>query len=410
MKKILLAMLFISAFSFQSCSKDEQETVVVEPPVVIPTEQRVTGAITANTTWTADRIWVLDKKVVVGDGITLTIQPGTIIKGTPGVGEVCSALIIARGGKINAEGTADKPIIFTAYSDNIKLGEKAGTNLLARDNSLWGGLLILGKAKCSFKSDVPELQIEGIAASDKFGLYGGSDDADNSGVLKYVSIRHGGSEIGAGNEINGLTLGGVGSGTVIENVEVFATFDDGIEYFGGSVNTKNVLVYAFGDDGLDIDQSYKGTVSNGMVIRAATGDSGLEIDGPEGSMNAEYTLDKITIVGSTDNINKIAEFKAKARGNNKNIYVRDYNAASKVQISDNDSNNNFLAATPSLTFSSWNVKASSISGLFVLAPAVTTANTFTTAAFAKAVTTPETGVGADASVFAWTYAKIRGVL
>jgi hypothetical protein len=410
MKNLFLTMLTIFAFTIQSCSKDEP-TIVVDPPVVVPSEQRITGAVTANKTLTADRIWVIDKKVVVGEGITLTIEAGTIIKGLPGAGDACSALIIARGGKINAVGTADKPIIFTAYADNIKLGEKAGTNLLARDNSLWGGLLILGKARCSFKGDVKELQIEGIAASDTFGLYGGDLDTDNSGTLSYISLRHGGAEIGAGNEINGLTLGGVGSGTTINNIEVFATFDDGIEYFGGAVNTTNVLVYAFGDDGLDIDQSYRGTISNAMVIKASTGDSGLEIDGPEGTLTGEYTLDKITLKGNSDNVNKIAEFKAKARGTNKNIFVLDYNAASKIKISDNDSNNNFVNGA--LSFSNWNVKltaTTAINSLFIKDLLVTTTSDFTSGGFATSVSTPASGVGADSSVFGWTYSKIRGIL
>src|SRR5690606_24846017 len=105
------------------------------------------------------------------------------------------------------------------------------------------------------------------------------------------------------NEINGLTLGGVGSGTVIENIEIIANQDDGIEWFGGTVNTKNVLTWAHGDDGLDVDQSYSGTISNGLVIQTAGSGSALELDGPEGSAATErsFTLDKITINGGGAN-------------------------------------------------------------------------------------------------------------
>lgn len=393
-------MLAVCALTFQSCSNDDDTT---PEEVVAPADKVVTGSITANTTWTADRIWIIDKKVVVGPGVTLTIEPGTIIKGTFGTGANCSALIIARGGKINAVGTADKPIIFTATADNIKVGEKAGTNLSATDNSLWGGLLILGKAKCSLAGDVAELQIEGIPATDTFGLYGGSDDADNSGTLSYVSIRHGGAEIGAGNEINGLTLGGVGSGTTINNVEVFATFDDGIEYFGGKVSTSNVIVYGFGDDGLDIDQSYGGTISNGMVIKAAIADSGLEIDGPEGSYNAGFTLDKITLRGNSTNVNKIAEYKAKSRGTSKNVYVYDFPSAAIVKVSDAVSSGNITSGA--LVFQTWNVKTSALTGIFT----DSFGSTFPSASFAAAVTTPASGVGADASAFGWTLAKAKGI-
>ncbi len=402
MKNLVLTMLTVLAISFQSCSKDEDTTPVV---VVPPAGQTVTGAITANTTWTADRIWTVDKKVIVGDGITLTIQPGTIVKGTPGVGANSSALIIARGGKINAVGTADKPIIFTASADNIKVGEKMGSNLAATDNSLWGGVLILGKAKCSLAGDVEQLQIEGIPATDTYGLYGGTNDSDSSGSFSYVSLRHCGSEIGASNEINGLTLGGVGSGTTISNIEVFATFDDGIEYFGGTVSTSNVLVYAFGDDGLDIDQSYAGTITNGYVIKAATADSGLEIDGPEGAYLASFTLNKITLKGNTANTNKIAEFKAKARGNCNNIYVLDFPAVATVKITDAVSSSNYTGGI--LNFANWNVKGTSLTGIFTDATNAT--STFPAAGFAAAVTIPVTGVGADTSVFGWTLAKAKNV-
>ncbi len=401
MKKLIFTALTVFTFAFQSCSKDDDPTPVPTPPA----GQTVTGAITANTTWTSDRIWTIDKKVVVGNGVTLTIQPGTIIKGTPGTGANCSALIIARGGKINAVGTAANPIIFTASEDNIKVGEKAGTNLTASDYGKWGGLLILGKAKCSLTGDVAEYQIEGIAATDTFGLYGGSDNADNSGTLSYVSFRHGGAEIGAGNEINGLTLGGVGSGTTINNIEIFGTFDDGVEYFGGTVSTTNVIVYGAIDDGLDIDQSYAGTVTNAMVVKNTVADSGLEIDGPEGTYNASFTLNKITLVGNATNTNKIAEFKSKARGTSSNVYVRDFNAAATVKVTDAVSSTNFAGGI--LNFSTWNVKATALTGVFVDANA---GSTFSTAPFATAVTAPATGVGADVTVFAWTLAKAKNII
>ena len=224
------------------------------------------GLISANETWMANNIYVLNQKVVVEDGVTLTIEAGTIVKGSKGQGSLASALIIARGGKIMAMGTAQNPIVFTSVDDNIQVGQKAGTNLNENNQQLWGGVLILGYAPGSFRGDVEEVQIEGIPASDEFGLYGGNDPDDNSGVFQYVSIRHGGELIGEGNEINGLTLGAVGRGTTINNIEVVANVDDGVEYFGGTVDTQNMLVWASGDDGLDIDQAYSGTISNSVVI------------------------------------------------------------------------------------------------------------------------------------------------
>src|SRR5690606_29456510 len=164
-------------------------------------------------------------------------------------------LLIERGAKIMAEGTAAQPIIFTTVADEIQPGQIASPNLEPTLEGLWGGLMIMGKARGSFAGDVAEIQIEGIPASDTNGLYGGNDDADSSGVLKYVSIRHGGANIGEGNEINGLTLGGVGSGTVIENVIVVANEDDGIEWVVGTVSVNNAVLWMTGDDAVVTDKA-----------------------------------------------------------------------------------------------------------------------------------------------------------
>ena len=197
------------------------------------------GHITSDETWTADNIYELNGKVVVDNGVTLTIEQGTIIKGKTGNGALASALIIAKGGKINAVGTPSSPIIFTSTLDNIEKGQLTGSNLDENDGGMWGGVIILGNAPISAGNGNTSSQIEGIPATDIFGAYGGSDELDNSGVFSYVSIRHGGALIGAGNEINGLTLGGVGSLTTISNIEIISSLDDGIEFFGGTVNISN---------------------------------------------------------------------------------------------------------------------------------------------------------------------------
>jgi len=221
-----------------------------------PTTIRVTSNITANTTWVTGKTYILGGRITVNPGVKLTIQKGVIVKGEAGTGANATALLIPRGAQIDAQGTATEPIIFTSVADEIAPGQIASPNLEPTQEGLWGGLIILGRAKCSFAGDVAELQIEGIPASDTNGLYGGTNDADNSGILRFVSIRHGGALIGASNEINGLTLGGVGSGTVIENIEVVANQDDGIEWFGGTVSVKNALIWNSGDDAVDTDQSW----------------------------------------------------------------------------------------------------------------------------------------------------------
>ncbi len=235
------------------------------------------GSGTGTTTWTSDNTYILNGLIFVNDGQTLTIEAGTVIKGRAGQGENASALIVARGGKIMAEGTVDAPIIFTAEADDL-----AGS-VSDLDDGLWGGVILLGKA---IVNTVPsEQQIEGITQTEPRGLYGGTNDDDNSGVLRYISIRHGGTDIGAGNEINGLTLGGVGSQTVIDYIEVISNKDDGIEFFGGDPNVSHFIVAFCGDDCFDYDQGYRG---NGQFWAAIQGyDRGDRLGEHDGGTNPE---------------------------------------------------------------------------------------------------------------------------
>jgi len=302
----LLATIFVS------CGDDEDVD-----PIVIGNESK-SGELSSNQTWKSDRIYFLEGKVIVPDGVTLTIEPGTIIKGKDGDGSNASALVVARGGKLMAEGTSANPIVFTSEFDNIAIGQKTGTNLDETDAAKWGGIIVLGKAKISAKIGDTEAHIEGIDADAEYGKYGGNDDTDNSGTITYVSIRHGGISIGEGNEINGLTLGGVGSGTTINNVEVVANLDDGIECFGGSVIINHALVAYQQDDAFDIDQNFSGAFKNSMVVYNNTGDEFLEIDGPENSThtNGMFTIENCKFISKTTDGS--CDFKSKAQGITKN--------------------------------------------------------------------------------------------
>ncbi|MFW6327631.1 MAG: hypothetical protein ACOC2F_04895, partial [Bacteroidota bacterium] len=211
---------------------------------------RDNGSGTGTITWTNDKIWILDGFVFVNDGQTLTIEAGTVIKGRTGQAENASALIVARGGRIIAEGTPDAPIIFTVEGDDLK------GSVPVKAKGLWGGLIILGNARLNTREG--EGNIEGIPLTEPRGIYGGNYDEDNSGILRYVSIRHGGTSISEGNEINGLTLGGVGNQTIIDYVEVIANKDDGFEFFGGSVNCRYLISAFCGDDAFDFDLGYHG--------------------------------------------------------------------------------------------------------------------------------------------------------
>jgi hypothetical protein len=260
--------------------------------------EEVTANITSDATWTSDKIWVLAGRITVESGATLTIEPGTIVKGRAGAEANATALLVARGGKIMAEGTANSPIIFTSIADDIQPGQIESPNLPVSQTGLWGGVIICGRAPIS--ADADAVQIEGIPPSDQNGLYGGTVADDNSGVLTYVSIRHGGTDIGEGNEINGLTLGGVGSGTTIDHVEVVSNVDDGVEFFGGTVNATNLIVWNQGDDAIDCDQAFMGSVEGFVTVAGANSDHALELDGPEGARLGSFTIRKGSCIGWND--------------------------------------------------------------------------------------------------------------
>ena len=261
------------------------------------TIQVTDASIQGNTTWTADNEYVLNGLVFVENGETLTIEPGTVIKGKPGQGADASALVVARGGKIMAEGTAEAPIIFTAEEDDVNDPEDFGST----DRGMWGGLIVLGNATLNSPADSGSPitdNIEGIDINEPRGIFGGNDDADNSGILRYISIRHGGTLIGADNEINGLTLGAVGSGTTIEFIEVFANLDDGIEFFGGTAEVKFASVSYCGDDSFDYDQGWRGKGQFWFTIQDGDGGDAGEHDGDIDD-DTKTPLSKPTIYNAT---------------------------------------------------------------------------------------------------------------
>lgn len=261
----------------------------------------VTGLITADTKWTADKIYLVKGFVRVGDdptisvvpgkdsGPTLTIEPGTVIFGDK---ETKGTLIIQRGAKIIAEGTVDKPIVFTSESP---VGSKEPGD--------WGGLVICGRASNNQPNGIFELE-GGYKAFSGGGAT--PDDADNSGSLKYVRIEYAGVPINPNQEVNTLTMGAVGSGTKIEYVMATYGLDDSFEWFGGTVNVKYLIAFKGLDDDFDVDFGYSGNVQFGLGVRGATladqsGSNGFEVDNNgQGSLTTPFTsgtFSNMTIVG-----------------------------------------------------------------------------------------------------------------
>lgn len=286
----------------------------------------VTNNVTANTTWTRANTYLLETKIYVTAGATLTIEPGTLIKGRPKANPVdATALVIARGGRINAQGTATQPIVFTAEAD-------LGTgNLTQADRGLWGGVVILGRSRINTTSG--QGNVEGIPTTEPLGTYGGTDDDDNSGVFRYVQIRHSGAIVAPNVELNGLTMGAVGRGTVIEYVDVYAGNDDGYEWFGGTVNTKYLISSFNDDDNFDWDEGFRGKGQFWFGIGAADkGNQAMEMDGgttPEdGQPFAIPELYNVTLIGSgatsANTINQGLIFRDNTGGKLYNAIVHDY--------------------------------------------------------------------------------------
>jgi hypothetical protein len=352
MQKRLTTLLGLALAGLATTASAQTACPTGTPNIIVPT-----GDITANTTWSGHVL--LQGPVFVKNGAILTILPGTVVRGQPRSAAVAAGstvgtpgtLIVTQNGRIIADGNASSPIIFTtAATDNDDNGiaddadasgfddpwdpgdlflddacttaplaplDKAGNSNVA----LWGGVVILGSAPTNLaekagqgfgRATVEGLTVPGFPAAD--ATYGGVLPHDNSGIIRFVSIRHAGDEIGNSNELNGLTLGGVGDGTTVENVEVYANFDDGIEWFGGTVNGKNLAVFYVGDDSFDVDEGYTGVnqylvtfmsffkENDGGNFGSASGDKAGEFDGdnfrPDNTLQNNNVTTRINILNT----------------------------------------------------------------------------------------------------------------
>jgi len=294
MKKLIYGLLAFGALSFAACKGDDKSTPT--PTTKDSSVVNISGDITSDTKFYADRKYMLNGFVYVKSGATLTIEPGTVIMGDK---VTKGTLVVTRGGKIMAEGTAEKPIVFTSA---IASG--------ARREGDWGGVILLGKAPINPTGG--EAKIEGglvpTAGGDEktYIWFGGNDANDNSGILKYVRIEFAGIAYSPDNEINGLTMGGVGAGTTIDYVQVYRSGDDAFEWFGGNVNCKHLIATYSWDDDFDTDNGFSGKVQFSIAQRYKTiadqsGSNGFESDNDaNGSINAPQTkavFSNMTILG-----------------------------------------------------------------------------------------------------------------
>lgn len=255
MKKIL-AFAVLGVLITAGCRKIEVDgSIKGDDGGGTPGETTIlSGKINADRTLKEGTTYKLRGIVYVVDGATLTIEAGARIEGER---STRGALIITRGTKLIANGTKEKPIVFTSDATTPSSGD-------------WGGIVMLGRAKTnnSFNGAAGIGEIEGgVNNADGLGLYGGADDADNSGSLQYVRIEYAGYAFLPDKELNSLTMGGVGNGTTIDYVQVSYALDDAFEWFGGTVNCSHLIAYKTLDDDFDSDNGYRGNVQFGIVLR-----------------------------------------------------------------------------------------------------------------------------------------------
>ena len=411
---ILTLVMFIS--SLISCSSDPEtiiETVIVSETVTVTTaiptpDTETVGSggisyIDDSQTWSNDRIWIMNGKIVVRSGASLTIEPGTIVKAQNGQGVNATALVIAAGATINAVGTSDAPIIFTDIEDSISYGDGViSPNRESTDTGKWGGIIVLGNAIVG--EDGGRDDIEGIAEGFDWTSYGGDNDSDSSGSISYVSIRHSGTQLAGGDEIQGLTLGGVGSGTDLNNIEVVGSNDDGVEIFGGAAVLTDILILNQRDDAIDLDEGYRGSITNVLIQMRSNSDNPFEIDGTEdstGVIGGSFTINNATVYGNASpesGKNNLGDWKSDATGLTNNVVYKNidgliikgidtdtYGGVATEKSSDNLNFNEFYFIT-----------TSTLDEIFV--------NTSITdyADWARLSTTQIENTGADESLFSWT--------
>ena len=394
MKKLLLCLSLATLIFAGGCSDDDDDNNGGDN---FFEGDQLQGDITQDVSLDASVTYTLTGILSVKTGATLTIPAGTMIKAKGGATAFYQYVVVEQGGKIMAEGTAEKPITFTSGVANPAPGD-------------WGGLIINGYAPISGATS----GTTGTTEIDEDLPYGGTKADDNSGVLKYVILSYTGARSTADIEHNGLTLDAVGSGTTIENIYVPYTSDDGVEFFGGSVTVKNMLVVDSDDDMFDNTQGWTGTLDNAYGIwttnrpsstesdpRGIESDGNLDGNGPDHVDQSNYMMKNITIVNnSTYTMNDCVKIRRGATATITNLLIKNGSTGDVIDITDskglgNDATNiNFTATNVTYTDNEINREYHVKDALGNPTGEVWTSN--------ATITSSTTNTGANTSVFGWT--------
>lgn len=326
--RFLIAFAMVTSLMIVSCAEDGTADIVINDNSVTNTTNNtntggntggntsqnveLNGNITADLTLDADNTYTITGPTVVTDGVTLTIPAGMTIKAAATGADVY--LAVAQGGKIIAEGTSTQPIVMTSASQTPNAGD-------------WGGLIILGKAPINSVAS-------GTATSEIGNLpYGGSDANDNSGILRFVRVEYSGGKASGQSENNGISFYGVGNGTTVEYIQVFEGKDDGVEFFGGTVNVSKMSVVNAEDDSIDWTEGYSGTITDAYVKHGTTHDKGIEADGFNTDLGnnsspvfwSSPSITNLTIVGlGSGSSSEAVRLRAGTRAFMENVHISGY--------------------------------------------------------------------------------------
>ncbi len=337
---IFLLKTFAISILFIGCANDDTADININlgegSPNVDPSDLVIGGTLTEDLTLVTGTEYSLNSALIVPEGFTLTVEPGVVVRAVTG-SDVYIAIL--QGGIINAEGTSSNPIVFTSATTTPNAGD-------------WGGLIILGRAPIN-----SVVGGDATSTSEIGGLpYGGSVANDNSGILRYVRIEYSGGAADAASENNGFSFYAVGNGTTIEYIQAFEGADDGVEFFGGTVNASFISVIGAQDDSVDWTEGFTGSLENVYIEHRQSHDKGIEGDGFNTDIGnnsnpvfwSAPTITNLTINGiGSSNENEAIRLRAGTRAVFTNVSIQGF--AEGFDLDDTETGNGVLAGETSVT-------------------------------------------------------------